>query len=380
MLGTMSKASVKYESTFSNLKFDQLVRVISGEDVTEELDKDEDPLALNETYLNNGPSSTTGRRYSRKQKVYPYMLKVYACDKCDRQFKRKHSLNLHIFEDHSLKITPLLSCKECDYEATSKSSLQHHTTEIHSAFKFLCNQCKYWTTNKYFLERHIRRNHEGIKHVCNQCGNGFSHPGSLQVHIESQHLGIKKYSCNNCGQKFTRSHSLKLHIVNLHKDNVNEFLNVEKSLEIKEIGKDVEKRETEPTAHDEHNNDITHAENIKNENIEDATCPVVTANTNSHITSSILSKSLKCLECDKMFARSDSMMRHFKSAHEGIKHQCNHCYKHFTNVSYLNVHIKSLHEGVKAPCNLCGKQFSNKSSLNVHVKSLHIRWPKSLDS
>ena len=375
--------SVKYECTFSNLKFDQLVRVISRKDVIEELDQDKDPLALNETDLNNEPSSTTGRRYSRKQKVYPYMLKVYSCDKCDRQFKRKHSLNLHIFEDHSLKITPTLSCRKCDYKATSKSSLQHHTTENHSALKFACIQCKFWTTTKYFLERHIRRNHAGIKHVCNQCGNGFSHPGSLKVHVESQHLGIKKYSCNNCSQKFTRCHSLKLHIVNLHKENVNEFLNVAKSLEIKEKRKDVEfdlRKENESTAYDEQNdNDITHTENIKNENIEDDARPVITAKINSNMTSSIVSKSVQCLKCDKMFASSDSMMRHFKSAHEGIKHQCNHCYKHFTRVSSLNAHIKSLHEGIKSPCNLCGKQFRNKSNLNAHVKSSHLWWPKSLD-
>ena len=61
-------------------------------------------------------------------------------------------------------------------------------------------------------------------------------------------------------------------------------------------------------------------------------------------------KKYQCKVCDKKYTDTSALLRHKKSAHEGVTYKCETCEYQCTEKSNLSSHIKSLHEGVKYPC------------------------------
>merc|ERR1712126_376534 len=109
----MSKSSVKYVYTFPSLKLDEVVNIKSEDEVREELDVEEDPLALPETTLANRPAFIQAHGEIKEVNIQ------FACNECDRNFTRKHGLLLHILQVHKLKTTTF-SCEKCDFRTTKK--------------------------------------------------------------------------------------------------------------------------------------------------------------------------------------------------------------------------------------------------------------------
>ena len=89
------------------------------------------------------------------------------------------------------------------------------------------------------------------------------------------------------------------------------------------------------------------------------------------------STSTQCSECGKLFSSKNSLLRHYKSEHEGIKYHCNQCdYQAKTNGN-LQIHIQSKHEGIKYDCNQCDYQAKTNGNLHRHIQSIHegIKYP-----
>ena len=159
-----------------------------------------------------------------------------------------------------------------------------------------------------------------------------------------------------------------LGVATFYQDRMNEFLNVAKNLEIKEISKDLEfydgvdARNDEPEIADHEENTEVKAEPQKNcgEDID---------------TKSVKNKhegmGFACNQCNYQATQQDHLTSHIKSIHKGVKYACNQCDQQFTQKSNLTTHIKSKHEGVKYACNQCDQQFTLQSSLSKHIKSIH---------
>ena len=80
---------------------------------------------------------------------------------------------------------------------------------------FHCNQCERKFKWKKNLSVHIQTQHEGIKFPCVQCDKQFSHQGSLLKHFKSKHQGIT-YSCKQCVYEASECSNLKRHIQSQH--------------------------------------------------------------------------------------------------------------------------------------------------------------------
>merc|ERR1712126_487683 len=182
-----------------------------------------------------------------------------------------------------------------------------------------------------------------------------------------------------------------LGVATFYQERMNEFLNVVKNLEIKEISKDVEFNDGEKSNDEQDVSETTPAHHQSDEHEEESsetddsvsnqyTKTNLNVNTNSNESKTIVKSTngrFLCDECEKHYCSKQMLERHFQSSHEGVKYSCNQCNNRFTLQSNLTAHIKSRHEGVKYPCNQCNFQATLQSSLIHHCKSKHegVKYP-----
>ena len=76
-----------------------------------------------------------------------------------------------------------------------------------------------------------------------------------------------------------------------------------------------------------------------------------------------------CPECDKVFARSDVMRKHFRNKHENEgAYKCDECDKSYNSQDHLTRH-KLQHSAVPFLCEVCKTTFSRKDALTRHKKN-----------
>merc|ERR1712189_23215 len=148
-----------------------------------------------------------------------------------------------------------------------------------------------------------------------------------------------------------------------HPERMNEFLNVAKNLDIKEIGKNIVDKEEETgdmNGEQSFEEDLTipSDENpINNETTLGRTASQVLTNSSSSLINDNKNKKpYKCQDCDYSATQKGHIKIHVQSKHEGIKYPCHQCDYQATRSSSLQRHIESIHEGIKYPCQQCDYQ------------------------
>ena len=163
----------------------------------------------------------------------------------------------------------------------------------------------------------------------------------------------------------------------LFQDRFNDFLNVAKSLEIKEISKDLN-CDVDDSSQDQSyvinikpNIENLHQEDtIVNPSIDDELLEHIDTKGKNHVNEA---GKYPCNKCDKQFSHVPSLYKHKKSAHEGIKFPCRdyECNYEATTKQHLGIHIQSIHEGIRYPCNMCVFKATTKGTLFIHKKIKH---------
>jgi len=148
-----------------------------------------------------------------------------------------------------------------------------------------------------------------------------------------------------------------------YQERMNEFINVARSLEVKEIIKDIFP-ENEQLKNVDNKSELPSMEIIPEQIIENITCKqrkLKPNNENKH----------SCDECGYKAMWPSDLNRHIESIHEGAKYPCEHCNFTATFKSNLQQHIKYVHEGFKHLCNQCTYKATNPSNLRRHKKGIH---------
>ena len=166
-----------------------------------------------------------------------------------------------------------------------------------------------------------------------------------------------------------------LGVATFYQERMNEFLNVAKSLEIKEISKDIEFNDgnvcnEEPDTPENEENIEEEAEPQTNTDLSRNARHMDLRDNNSQIQRTSDGK-FNCEQCGSKFTAKQNLMLHIKSKHEGVKYACKQCDHQFSAKSSLYAHIKLRHEGVKFACTQCDYQATQQSSLTTHIKSKH---------
>ena len=130
-----------------------------------------------------------------------------------------------------------------------------------------------------------------------------------------------------------------------YQDRMNEFLSVSRTLEIKEISRDVDSSNVPDSTHAEE-----YYEKIKLNDNE------IEINENPN-------------NVEKEFGIVETKLK--IHANEVGQHPCNKCEKNFIHRRNLITHTKCAHEGMKFSCHNCVYKASSKFNLLRHFKSVH---------
>ena len=133
-----------------------------------------------------------------------------------------------------------------------------------------------------------------------------------------------------------------------YQERMNEFLNVAKSLEIKEISKDVD-RDVADSSHEQQVYEEAIEPNIEISQEESTILRLNNVKAETECASNSVNIQVNeadqypCNKCDKQFTQKGTLVRHMRSAHEGIRYPCNDCAYKATTKQTLERHIQTIH-------------------------------------
>ncbi|XP_030752948.1 oocyte zinc finger protein XlCOF6-like isoform X2 [Sitophilus oryzae] len=158
---------------------------------------------------------------------------LFACAHCNKKYKNKDNLKLHLEEYHNDSRMQeyqkaIYRCATCDYQTTHNSQLNQHK-KIHLTLEerqvFACEHCDKKYTRKSKLQDHLKYNHidsrqkESWKKVkCSKCDYQTFRMSLLRRH-EAVHLAPEErqlFTCAHCDKKYRKKVNLKYHIEDKH--------------------------------------------------------------------------------------------------------------------------------------------------------------------
>lgn len=135
----------------------------------------------------------------------------FICQICDKQFKLKKTLNVHIKSLHKVNSSSVgeelhVNCEKCSKKFTNYELLFNHIKVAHGTHS--CKYCKKIFGLKSNLKRHIKSAHENINCHCEECDKVFSRKEDLSLHVKVNHTNFNCKLCKTTisGEKFFKKH------------------------------------------------------------------------------------------------------------------------------------------------------------------------------
>lgn len=144
------------------------------------------------------------------------------CEMCNKKFKFKEYLLLHIKNMHSnkAKIVQKVPCSVCGKVLSSHLALKNHE-ERHfmqdqpenKILKFSCDICGERFRLKAYIFNHMNNKHFREKYSCKFCGKKFYKKYEHEDHIRQFHTLERPFICEHegCEKTFSRRKNLLIH-------------------------------------------------------------------------------------------------------------------------------------------------------------------------
>ncbi|XP_065345390.1 zinc finger protein OZF-like [Cloeon dipterum] len=255
---------------------------------------------------------------------------------CKEYFKSKSELILH-FNSHKQAVNQdLFECKHCEYFTTVEFNLRKHEQSKHMPKIFKCDGCDAKFGSEMLVNKHFKRCHTFEKckscgqevalmsiarhikpSVCQKCKLSLECSGVYQLHRKKCKQTL--LSCKECGKSFSWSYDLNIHLNKVHTKTV-----------------------------------IFCCEHC------DFSTYFGKGQMSVHMQRKHLPKTIKCGECNKLFASERILKHHKYSSHEYVR--CAECAQ---EVGRRKMYY---HQTVKT-CRRCECKFKCRGLLKKHMKS-----------
>ena len=137
----------------------------------------------------------------------PQEDKKKKCPKCEKVFKTKTGLNMHLKQHFD---ESLFSCLTCDFKTPQKLNLIKHTASKHGQdvdgrmldMSFICELCDFKCIAEHMLKNHVLRKHTqkaAMRFPCNQCSYATVEKAALDKHVRFKHTNERPFMCDTCG-------------------------------------------------------------------------------------------------------------------------------------------------------------------------------------
>ncbi|XP_014273151.1 zinc finger protein 665 [Halyomorpha halys] len=222
------------------------------------------------------------------------------CQLCNRPFKGKTELELHIPQCHlRYNEEDNLKCKKCNLNYEDLQTLREHLVSHGVSMKpHLCSFCPKSYNRLIDKVIHERVHTKSKPHSCNECGRCFRLRNSLVAHIRI-HTGERPFKCSFCSRSFRTKHLQRSHL-STH-SGIHQYKCSYCNKQFQSKGK-------------------------------------VEAHENSH------KKPFVCLECKRMFYSLRFAKKHMDNHKNGqLNYTCNMCPNMFTRAAYLEAHLRAKH-------------------------------------
>ena len=150
---------------------------------------------------------------------------LFSCLSCDFKTPQKLNLVKHTASKHGEDVEGKLlemnvACELCDFKCIAEHMLKNHVLRKHTtkaAMRFPCSLCSYATVEKAALDKHMRFKHTNERpFMCDTCG--FStHTASAMARHKRSHSNTKPHKCEICGHEYADRKRLRDHMY-LHSD------------------------------------------------------------------------------------------------------------------------------------------------------------------
>ena len=319
---------------------------------------------------------------------------TYDCELCSKRFTGKNFLREHMIQNHTDKVAK--------YETQSTKPDMKPKCQIKKKSVFACNQCERIFKRKDRAEEHTRW-HDGLTFDCFICQTKCKRPDSLKIHIKSFHSDEQhQIQCLNCGQAFKRSDKLKNHMESVHTHKaptrkLYECNQCERVFKHKEKAKKHARRahnglsfdcsicETKCARQDALKTHIKSSHS--NEAYQCVNCEKTFTRKDKlkyHMKQKhkiSYSEKYLCSKCEMVFMSKDKLKMHIETNHYDISHICPVCSLSFASSSELEIHLSSITHKTNVdlqsfllscfPCTKCDESLQSENDLKLHLKEQH---------
>lgn len=140
--------------------------------------------------------------------------KGHACPQCPSIFRDEASLRGHLLKAHKSVahyLEKVMAAPIKQFAPLSNDDVQGKWRGDGTSIKsYKCSECDKMFRHRSVLELHMRIHSKDKPYQCKVCGKGFRFSSYLQQHVII-HTGKKPYKCPDCGKEFAFLQNMKTH-------------------------------------------------------------------------------------------------------------------------------------------------------------------------